>query len=156
MAHYTRFAVGVMLILTCLFAVADSAIVVRDAWVREAPPGTQVLAAYLTLENPGSKQDKLVAVLGPDFAKIEIHATEIRVGVARMIALNALPIPPHALVKLAPGGHHLMLHRPRRALAAGMSTNLELRFSSGAHLTVLAPVRRADSGAVHHHVDTPH
>ncbi|MEK7711903.1 MAG: copper chaperone PCu(A)C [Pseudomonadota bacterium] len=151
MAHTMRFAVGVMLMLTSLFAVADSAIVVRDAWVREAPPGAPVLAAYFTLENPGSNADKLVAILCPDFNKIEIHATEIRTGVARMVALDALPVPPHAAVKLAPGGHHLMLHNPRRALAAGMNVKLELRFDSGARLNVLAPVRRAESGAVHHH-----
>jgi len=151
MAHYKRFAVGVMLMMTCLLAVADSTIVVRDAWVREAPPGAAVLAAYFTLENTGTKEDKLVAVRCPDFDKIEIHATEIRAGVARMIALDALPIPPHAVVKLAPGGYHIMLHHPRRALAAGMSVKLELRFDSGAQLTVVVPVRRAESGAAHHH-----
>ena len=151
MVRYKRFAVGVLLLITGLLAVADSSVVVRDAWVREAPPGAPVLAAYFTLENPGSKADKLVAVRGADFDQIEIHATEIRAGVARMIALAALSIPPHALVKLAPGGYHLMLHHPRRALAAGMSVTLELRFESGTHLTVVAPVRRAESGAAHHH-----
>jgi periplasmic copper chaperone A len=151
MVRYKRFAVGVMLLITGLLAVADSAVVVRDVWVREAPPGAPVLAAYFTLENPGSKADKLVAVRGADFEKIEIHATEIRDGVARMIALDALPIPPHAVVKLAPGGYHLMLHHPRRALAAGMSVKLELRFESGTRLAVVAPVRRAESGPAHHH-----
>jgi hypothetical protein len=150
MIQCKRFAAGVMLLLTNLTALADTTIVVRDAWVREAPPGAPVLAAYFTLENPGSKADKLVAVLCPDFDKIEIHATEIRAGVARMIALDALPIPPHATVKLAPGGYHLMLHHPRRALAAGMNVKLELRFDSGTRLTVVAPVRRAESGAMHH------
>lgn len=151
MVQYKRFVASVVLMTTCLFAVADNTIVVRDAWVREAPPGAPVLAAYLTLENPGPKEDKLVAVLCPDFGKIEIHATEIRAGVARMIALDALPIPPHALVKLAPGGFHLMLHQPRRALAAGANVKLELRLGSGTRLTVVAPVRRAESGAAHHH-----
>lgn len=151
MVQRKRFAVGVMLLITSLLAVADSTIVVRDAWVREAPPGAPVLAAYFTLENTGSKADKLVAVLGPDFEKIEIHATEIRAGVARMIALDALPIPSHALTKLAPGGYHIMLHHPRRVLAAGMSVKLELRFESGTRLSVAAPVRRAESGPAHHH-----
>ena len=151
MFRYRRIAVGIMLLWPCLLAVAGSSIVVRDAWVREAPPGAPVLAAYFTLENPGSKADKLVAVRSPDFDKIEIHATEIRAGVARMLALDALPVPPRAVVKLAPGGYHLMLHHPRRALAAGMSTRLELSFDSGARLTVVAPVRRAQSGAAHHH-----
>ncbi len=152
MRRYKRFTVGVvMLLLPCLFAVAGSSIVVRDAWVREAPPGAPVLAAYFTLENPRSKADKLVAVRGADFDKIEIHATEIRAGVARMIALDALPVPPRAVVKLAPGGYHLMLHRPRRALTAGMHIQLELRFGSGARVNLVAPVRRAGSGPTHHH-----
>jgi len=151
MVRYKRFAVGVMLLITSLLAVAGNTIVVRDAWVREAPPGAPVLAAYFTLENPGSKADKLVAVSGADFDQIEIHATEIRNGVAHMIALAALPIPPHTVVTLAPGGNHLMLHQPRRALAAGMSVKLELRFESGTRMTVVAPVRRAESGPVHHH-----
>jgi len=151
MVRHIRYVVGVMLLMTSLFAVADSTIVVRDAWVREAPPGATVLAAYFTLENTGTKEDKLVAVRGPDFDKIEIHATEIRDGVARMVALDALPIPPQAVVKLAPGGYHLMLHHPRHALAAGANVKLELRFDSGARMTVVAPVRRAESGAAHHH-----
>ena len=145
------FTVGTLLMLASVFTFADSEIVVRDAWVREAPPNASVLAAYLTLENQGSKADKLVAVLSPDFAKIEIHATEIRDGVARMIALDALPIPPHAVVTLAPGGQHLMLHHPRRALTAGAHVKMELQFSSGTRLTVITPVRRAESGAAHHH-----
>lgn len=151
MVQYKRFAVGFLLMMTCLFAIADNTVVVRDAWVREAPPGAPVLAAYFILVNPGSKADKLVAVHCADFNKIEIHATEIRNGIARMFALDTLLIPPHTVVKLAPGGHHLMLHHPRRPLAAGMNVKLELRFESGTRLTVIAPVRRAGSEQVHHH-----
>jgi copper(I)-binding protein len=68
-----------------------------------------------------------------------------------MIALDTLTIPSHAVVKLSPGGHHLMMDTPKRALTAGMQIKLEFRFDSGAHLTVLAPVRRAVTGAPHHH-----
>jgi len=152
MVQRLRFAMGAILMMVAsLTAIADSTIVVHDAWVREAPPGAPVLAAYFILENSGSKADKLVAVLCTDFDKVEIHSTEIRDGVARMIALDALPVPPHATVKLAPGGHHLMLHHPRRPLAAGMNVKLELRFESGTRLTVIAPVRRAGSEPAHHH-----
>ena len=151
MTQHKRFAVGLMLLMTSLLAVADNTILVRDAWVREAPPGATVLAAYFTLENLGSKADKLVAVSCADFNKVEMHATEIRDGVARMLALDALPIPPHAVVQLAPGGNHLMLLQPQRALIAGMNVKLELRFDSGTRLTVVAPVRRAESSATQHH-----
>lgn len=151
MVQRVRFAVGAMLMLTSLYAISDSAILVRDAWLREAPPGVQVLAAYLTLDNPGAKERQLVAVFSPDFAKIEMHASEIRAGVARMIALDTLPIAPRSVVRLAPGGQHLMLLHPRRTLAAGDRVKLQLRFDSGMRLTVVAPVRRAEPGAEHHH-----
>lgn len=151
MANCRRFVMAVMLTMTGLSALADNTIEVHDAWVREAPPGAPVLAAYFTLENTGSKADKLVAVLSPDFAKIEMHATEIRAGVARMLSLDTLPIPPHAVVKLTPGGQHLMLHRPQRALTSGMNVKLELHFGSGTRQAVLAPVRRVESGPVHQH-----
>ena len=146
-----QFTVGMLLMLASVFTFADSLIVVRNAWVREAPPNASVLAAYLTLENTGLKADQLVSVQSPDFDKIEIHATAIRNGVARMIALDTLPIPPHTVVTLAPGGQHLMLHRPRHALTAGANVKLELRFSSGTRQTLTAPVRRAESGATYHH-----
>ena len=70
MVRYKRFAVGVLLLITGLLAVADSSVVVRDAWVREAPPGAPVLAAYFTLENPGSKADKL----SPSAARISTRS----------------------------------------------------------------------------------
>jgi copper(I)-binding protein len=151
MTRDKRFLVGAMLMTACLLALADSVIVLQDAWVREAPPGAPVLAAYFSLENTGSKADKLVAVRSLDFEKIEIHSTEIHSSVARMITLDTLAIPSRAVIKFAPGGNHLMLIKPRRALAAGMRIKLEFRFGSGAHLTVLAPVRRAVSDISQHH-----
>jgi hypothetical protein len=147
MARYKRIVAGIVLMAACVQTLAGNTIVVRDAWVRESPPGAPVLAAYFSLENTGSKADKLVAVRCPDFENVEIHATEIHDGMARMIALDTLTIPPHAIVKLAPGGNHLMLHHPRHAMVAGMNVKLELHFESGTGLTLLTPVRRAESGA---------
>ncbi len=152
MRGFRRLAVGALLAVTAVCAAADGPIAVRDAWVREAPPGALVLAAYLTLENPGIAEERLVAVLSPDFERVEMHATRVRDGVASMVALDALPIAPRSVVKLAPGGYHFMLLRPRRALVAGATVHLELRFDSGVRLTVSAPVRRAGGG----HLPHPH
>ena len=65
--------------------------------------------------------------------------------------VDSIDLPAGEDVVLEPGGYHIMLHHPRRALAAGMSVKLELRFESGTRLTVVAPVRRAESGSAHHH-----
>lgn len=132
-----------------LAAPAD-AITVRDAWVREAPPGAAVLAAYLTIENPGPRAVKLVRVTSPDFDSVMLHQTRVREGVATMVAVDALTVPARGRVAFVPGGDHLMLHGPRRALAAGASVTFHLHFDSGATLTVKAPVR-GDGPAAHHH-----
>ncbi len=125
---------------------------VRDAWVREAPPGAAVLAAYLTLENPGPRAVKLVRVTSPDFESVRLHQTRVREGVATMVAVDALTVPARGRAAFVPGGDHLMLHGPRRALAAGASVSFRLQFDSGATLTVDAPVRRdAPATAQHHH-----
>jgi hypothetical protein len=122
----------------------------RDAWVREAPPGAPVMAAYLTIENRGKQADRLVAVASTDFPQTEIHNMREQNGVLRMYAIDALPVPAGGQVTLAPGGLHLMLMKPRRALRAGDTVKLELRFASGARLTVDATVRRVESSGHRH------
>ena len=143
-----------VLTLVLLSSVALTAgaegISVRDAWVREAPPGAQVLAAYLTIVNPGKHAVKLVRVTSPDFESVMVHQTRVREGVATMLAVDALTVPARGQAAFVPGGDHLMLHGPRRALAAGANVTFRLQFDSGATLTVNAPVR-ADAPAAHHH-----
>ena len=41
---------------------ADSNLVVAGAWIRQPPPGTDVAAVYLSLENAGSEAVKLIGV----------------------------------------------------------------------------------------------
>lgn len=142
-----------LLLSICCFpaAAADGAFVVRNAWVREAPPGAEVLAAYFEIENRTAAERRLIAVSSQDAERIEIHTVTLHDGVARMTPIQALAIPAGGVVALKPGGYHLMLHKPRRALTEGMTVAIELRFDAGAPLTVQAPVRRAELGAAHHH-----
>jgi copper(I)-binding protein len=66
------------------------------------------------------------------------------------VAIDTLTVPAQGHAAFVPGGDHLMLHGPRRALAAGARVILRLQFDSGATLTVNAPVLR-DAPAAHHH-----
>jgi copper(I)-binding protein len=51
-------------------------IVVKDAWVAEAPPVARVLACYMTIENPSDREQMLTRVTSPLFSDIEIHRTD--------------------------------------------------------------------------------
>ena len=119
------------------------ALEIRDAWVREGPPGMQMLAGFMTLYNPGSKTHILARVDSPDFQAVEMHETRIDAeGVAHMLPLQQVRIPAGGTVRFAPGGKHLMLIGPRRPLRAGEKVVLRLHLDNGLCLRVPFPVRR--------------
>lgn len=127
---------------------------VTNAWVRQGPPTAQVLAAYMTLENPGTQVITIIGAGSPQFETVEIHRTEIVDGMARMIPQDSLAIPAGERVALEPGGLHLMLINTKQPLAADATVRIELRIEGGDSLTVDAPVR-ADAG-MHEGMDHSH
>jgi hypothetical protein len=142
-----------LLLLATLGAAAHAAtpLQVRDAWVQEAPPGATVLAAYLVIANPGAQAQTLVSASSPDFAAVEMHASQIVNGTASMTPLKDLAIPARGQQVFAPGGAHLMLMRPKRALRAGDPVRLRLHFKDAATLDVTVKVKRAEADTQHHH-----
>ncbi len=111
-------------------------------WIREAPPGTDVVGGYLILNNLTDKPLTLVKVTSPNFESVEIHQTVVKSGIESMLPVDKLVIPASQSVEFKPGGYHLMLMRPRKSLFSGDMVTLTLEFSDNSMLTVLAPVRR--------------
>src|SRR6266576_3906259 len=67
--------------LIALAAAADEAgISVRDAWVRETPPGMAMTAGYMVLQNKTSRPQVLVAASSSAFETVTIHRTVARQG----------------------------------------------------------------------------
>lgn len=133
---------GLILLLTASNVCADSALVVRDAWVREAPPGAQMLAAYLTIENTSSQMHVLSGVDSKQFSHVMLHKSEVVDGIARMIHVNQLEIPAHSSLALEPGSYHLMMPAAQKRLTAGEKVEFELHFIDGESLNVQAEVRK--------------
>lgn len=105
---------------------------VRHAWIRDAPPSAHMRAGYAVLENVGGGEIEIVAASSPDFGLVEIHETRMENDVARMVELGSVKIVAGTSFQLKPGGAHLMLMQPKRALAKGDSTAITLRLKSGA------------------------
>ena len=151
-----RYLTGSLLLawlFTASVAAEQTGLVVRDAWVREAPPGGDVLAGYLRLENPASDTVVVGTLQSRDFDHIEIHRTVVEEGVARMLPVERLEIPPGETVALEPGGMHLMLFRPVRSLRQDDRVVFSLELADGRSQTFEATVRRdtGDDGHRHHH-----
>lgn len=125
---------------TC-FALAD-AITIDDPWIREAPPGVAMLAAYMTISNKSGDKVVLRQASSPDFKKVEMHLTKMQEGMSHMLKQVVLQIGPNENIILEPGGKHLMLMKPQRQLKAGDTVQLQLKFDNGEDIAVQAVVRR--------------
>ncbi|MGB5440598.1 MAG: copper chaperone PCu(A)C [Gammaproteobacteria bacterium] len=142
-----------LLTALCLCTAATAATLdISHAWVREAPPASKVLAAYMAIRNPGDAVISISGISSPDFESAELHRTVVSEGMARMLHIKQLEIPAKGTVMLEPGGLHLMLFNPSRPLAAGDRVTLTLHLSNDICLTLDTPViRRADDGQTHQH-----
>jgi copper(I)-binding protein len=104
---------------------------VEKAWIRAAPPGATVLAGYALVRNDCGEPFALSGVAGRDFVMAMVHETRIANGRSTMRHARRTSIASHGRLQLAPGGHHLMLMHPRRALPPGTVVRLELLGADG-------------------------
>lgn len=110
-----------------LAASSNQTVHITDGWVRETNPGQAVGAAYMTIKSPENMA--LVAVESTISPSVEIHTMQIEKGVMKMRMLETLPLPANEVVKLAPGGLHIMLFDLKAPLVAGQTVPLTLYFS---------------------------
>src|SRR5713101_7633721 len=114
----------------------EAGVSVRDAWVREAPPGMTMMAGYMEMRNNTSRPQVLVAASSSGFETVMIHRTIVTDGMAGMVHVSQIELTPNATFTFAPGGHHLMLMNPKRTLGAGDSVVINLEFRGGLVLPV--------------------
>jgi copper(I)-binding protein len=129
-------------LLPNLASAADSTIVIRDAWIREAPPNSAVLAGYMILENQTDKSQSLTSASSTAFGRAMIHRTEQKDGMAHMMHQKQVTIPAKGKVVFAPGGYHLMLMEPKRSLRAGDQADVDLFFEDESKISVIFEVRK--------------
>jgi len=135
--------VCLILALTLIPAASEEAgVSVRDAWVREAPPGMTMMAGYMELRNNTSRPQVLVAASSSGFESVMIHRAIVKDGMAGMVHASQIELTPNASLIFAPGGYHLMLMNPKRTLRAGDPVVINLEFRGGLVLPVAFEVRK--------------
>ena len=134
---------GLTLALTLITAASEEVgVSVRDAWVRETPPGMTMMAGYMALRNNTSRSQVLVAASSSGFETVSMHRTIVKDGMARMEHATQIDLSPKASLNFAPGGYHLMLMNPKRTLRAGDRVVINLEFRGGLVLPVAFEVRK--------------
>jgi copper(I)-binding protein len=101
-----------------------------------------MLAGYALLENPCPTPIVVVGAESLDFASASVHETVEVDGVSRMREAGPLTIAPQGRLALAPGGLHLMLMGPERALAEGDRARIRLVLGDGGRVFAEFDVRR--------------
>jgi copper(I)-binding protein len=137
---YARLYAVLMILAACSAWAQSPALVVRDAWTRQAP-GSDVAAVYLTLQNPTKQPITVVGIESSVASHVMIHETKTENGISKMRPHEQLVIAPGETVKFEPGGLHVMLHGLTQPLAVGQSVPLVLQLAGGARIAVAAVVR---------------
>jgi copper(I)-binding protein len=103
---------------------------IANAWARETVAGQTSTAAYFTVINKGTADDRLVSVSVPDPAKASVHVTENSGGVSHMREMSSgLALPPGSTIELKPGGTHVMITGLQAPLRRGGTLKLRVRFA---------------------------
>ena len=126
-------------------------VTVADGWIRMPPAPRPMLAGFGRIANACKDAQAVVAVRSPRFGEVSLHETRVVDGVSRMREIERLPLAPGAEAVLQPGGLHLMLMQPDRALAEGEQVPLVMVLADGREAPARLTVRKAPPAAVHAH-----
>ena len=115
---------------------AESKMNVSHAWVQEAPPSAEVLAGYMDLQNQSLQAQTLLGARSSDFKSVMLHQTLSKGGVTHMKHPARIEIKAGSTLQFTPGGYHLMLMYPKKALRQGDQVEVLLEFQGGLVLPV--------------------
>jgi copper(I)-binding protein len=127
---------------------------VRDPVIREAPPGMQVLAGYMTVVNNSQQNVVITGAESKQFGRIELHDVIMQEGMARMVQMEQVEVAAGKSFTFQQGAKHLMMFDPASALKAGDSVEVKLLFADGSQQLVVYQVKRLSApagGHQHHH-----
>ena len=98
------------------------------------------MAVYATIANTGTAPDTLVSVTATHAASATLHTTMDHGGMKMMMPTDPIAIAPGSVVKLAPGGTHVMLQGLTRRFAPGDTMPLTFVFRRSGAVNVNASV----------------
>jgi len=131
-------------------------LIIKDAWVREAPPRSRTLAMFLQVTNHGDQPEVINGASSEQFSKVELHETSFDKGMMRMKHIPELTMKPDQVLDFKPGGMHIMLMNPVKIFKAGDQVDIKLHMKNGKKKAVRAlvlssPPVSAGSATQEHH-----
>lgn len=122
-------------------------------FTRATLPNAPVGGGYLTIENTGTEDDRLVSASSPIAGDTQIHDMAMEGDVMKMRHLEeGLVIPAGQTVTLAPGGLHIMLMNLNGKLVEGDTVTITLTFEKAGTVEVPMPILGAAAKEAPHGV----
>jgi len=121
----------------------DSDLIIKNAWIAEAPPVSKVMAAYMTINNTGKTAIDIIKAESDEFSSIEFHETVYHDGMAKMVRYDEITVPSNDSVQFKRGAIHFMLFNPRKRLKAGDAVSIKLTTKNSATKTISVTVKKA-------------
>ncbi len=120
----------------------SGALRISEAWSKATPPNAPVAGGYLSIDNQGDSDDRLLRVESTAARRVEIHEMREQNGVVRMRQLEAgLQLPARATTRLEPGGLHLMFIGPVKPFVEGEQIAATLVFEKAGASPVVFHVK---------------
>jgi len=135
------FVFVMVVLMSCQFSVAEeNDLRVTDVWMRPVILENRPTALYFTINNNTARDDRLIKAVSLLANHIEFHVTKYENGVMRMTKLDDIPVAAHSMVKVEPGGYHLMVYGLSMKFPLGAEFPLMLTFANGKRIPVVAKV----------------
>jgi periplasmic copper chaperone A len=115
---------------------------IAHAWARATAATAKTGAAYLTITNKGTNDDRLIGVASPVAAKAELHTSQMDNNVMRMRPLEAVEVKAGGKAELKPGGMHIMLVDLKAPLKVGDKFPLTLHFEKAGAIEIMVTVEK--------------
>lgn len=131
-------------------------ITVEDPYVRVSRPGAPTGAAFMTITNTGSSDDRLLSAASNVAQRVELHTHKDQGdGVMKMVELEeGIALPAGASHHMKRGGDHVMFMGLTETLEQGGEVIVTLTFEQAGDLEITIPVdneRQPDHNSGHGH-----
>jgi copper(I)-binding protein len=131
--------------------VTSGSLYIDHPMIEEAPPNAPVLGGYVSIQNSGDTDDRLIAIESSAAEKVELHQSTISDGIARMQPMkDGLPVPAGETVWLGDDGTHAMFVKPLERYRVGDEVPATLVFEKAGRVEVTFKVEKRSSASSGH------
>lgn len=117
-------------------------LVIEKPYARETVPNQPAGGAFVTIENRGQADDKLIGASSPAAKKVELHTMAMDNNVMKMREVPNIELKAGSRLEMKPGqGYHLMLMGLQQPLKAGEKFPMTLVFEKAGKTEISVSVQ---------------